>query len=73
MKGRCVTMMNDIRYKIGAHFLKKAHEQFQNNDFKNGFKNLKLGVMIVPSSKELSSFGAKMRVMADEQLKKIES
>lgn len=57
-------MLENIRYKIGAYYLRKADEQLKERQFGKAFNNIKRAVAVVPPSKELTKFGQALANMA---------
>jgi len=64
-----IVVLENIRYKVASYFAKKAAKQIEAGEIKKGLKNFKLSVWIVPSSKELSDFGERLRQTIEEHSK----
>lgn len=64
-------MLENVRYKIANHFAMKALDQIESGEIMRGLKNFKRSIQVVPPSKELSNFGARMRQTVTEHSKKL--
>lgn len=63
-------MLDNIRYKLGTYYMKKADEQIKNRKLKKAFKNIKKSVRIVPYSDELSQFAKDLYDISIKSVKK---
>ena len=62
-------MLDNLRYKTATRLAKKSAELIKTGEFKNikkGMRYLKMSVLIVPPSKELSEFSRRLRETAEK-------
>ncbi len=64
-------MLENVRYKIANHFAMKELDQIESGEIMRGLKNFKRSIRVVPPSKELSDFEARMRQTVTEHSKKL--